>query len=1391
MSEYLDKFIQDEFAKQSPSPIKTIDGKPVDSAVSIIDPDTVRVGNESFRIRGYNAPETAKMQGGIFVPNQIMNDTSQVDVNTVQRVGGFTNLERDGTDPYGRTLAKQTNAIGESLGDTLTALGLSSINLHSSNEAIQRNASIGAISRVLPELAGSDPLVKLSMERHEQRLKEAGGNPLYVPKQNVYDEQLYAALKKSVGIPAVKSEVEEVARLKSILEKENLKPETRANLEKKLKQSQENLFFAATTPDVAGGVMVRHGDRNMMNEAYKQFSTTLDRSMLDMYKGLGGALQSVGDSAGWEWLSNKGQEVVLRNKAESELLADTLSSYRDINTNDPWSTIKDTSTYVGNLLAGTLPYIGLTMGSAVASGGLAVPSLVAAGISTIPSGILYSGQYYAEQPDDKKNATLAWTAGITSAVLDRAGLEAMMPKGNLFTLVGREALAQELIKAGKATTQKEALAILENATKKELVEVSKAGAAFAKQQVASKEAALRGLAALEVSSSGEMLTESAQQYLEMMASTGSWNTDIQYERGFYDQLLDAAIGGKVMGMSMGTASGLQSAAQWHSIANAKEAFAREQTAEQRFNNNEVLSAKEGNPDAYSNVISASRGIAATPTNATDLSLANVPSSDGLWNGIKAIVSDPMRMARQLVDTAIPTIENEDGTFKRNLALLKAIMGKTGILPGEGYSGFKQRLIGDWHIGTAEELANNLKINTVTANKLVQEAWQKYWSKDEKLPEDSPVNVELQQWKNDLDKVMTKMRQMSAWSGSAITDLESTNDLFDSVAHPKTIVKNKERIINTMVQNGSRRDQAETAIENIVSGNVDKAKSARQWMSDHGVFTDPKLNDIFDTNFFSSFEEFKDRIASRIAHDSFLGKDGSIIAKLLYRAKEAGELSESEFLDTARNVKDWYDIVNGNYKPMDKHPKLQKAIGWGVTMTMLASLGKAAISSQVEVATSTLGTSGDLVKNQLNNYSKEFLLELKHDINAGVSNTLATLGINYARSIPNASVLKKAETLGDELDKLKSDPNTKPEDIAKLEAKVNAMYKRLLGRSLFNRLGYDESGYNTQARFELPNSNMRRAMQVFASVIGLRATTDATRMAALSMSADTVLEKVQLLRMMPRDDLLKAMRTNEGMTNDQGQALRTLQEFGMDVIGVIDSLNKLDSSNIDPAFMFSQEGLVDVEHPMGSEAKFLQDNILTTIGNLIDSKIVNPQPHNLPKYYYDPKLRLITAMTRFMAGLHTTVLPTLYKRYILNGDAGMRYQAFSVIAMSLVFASLANALKDELSYGDDSPYIKGYVANTQRTLYTSGLLGQYERLVDAAMPLYPQNRPSPTDKPFKWAYENIKGASPVISWADKPVQAMYNISQGKTPEAAAQLIRATPVLGSFPQIASEVKKQLKE
>jgi hypothetical protein len=151
-----------------------------------------------------------------------------------------------------------------------------------------------------------------------------------------------------------------------------------------------------------------------------------------------------------------------------------------------------------------------------------------------------------------------------------------------------------------------------------------------------------------------------------------------------------------------------------------------------------------------------------------------------------------------------------------------------------------------------------------------------------------------------------------------------------------------------------------------------------------------------------------------------------------------------------------------------------------------------------------------------------------------------------------------------------------------------------------------------------------------------------------------------------------------------------------------------------------------------------------------------------------------------------VLPNLYKNYIKDGSAAMRYQAFAVIFSALLFAAMADALKDELAYKDAiNPFIKGDMAKAQRTVYSAGLLGKGETAVSMFSPIYPERK-----DPTLW--DRAKDVSPVLSWTDRAVRGVYNVTSpdGKTETGTRQIFKSLPLVGSYPRL-QEVLDPTKE
>lgn len=1379
---YIDDILSEALAshKKSSNTPMTIDGKPVGSQ-EWLDPDTVKVDGETVRIKGYNAPEVAHIKAGVFTPRQYLDDTSAEDVQEVIQKGGYTNIVRDGKDKYKRTVGSLQNKDGSDLGDTLTKLGLQETNAFSNPQAVSEGAAISAAANVFPNVAVKDPLVALGLKRQEERKGS------YTQKISVADEKAYAGFKNAVGVGPAADFAKEVERLEGILKDQSLRPDLRIKLSKQLDEAKQAVFLASTTPDVVGNVLVRHKDRTIMNEAHNQFSTSLNNAMLDSLKSVGGILEMTGDNAKWEWLKEQGQIVSRKAKLQQEDLPTTLSSFRDINTDTTWDTISDTATYVGNLFAGTLPSMAILVGSTLVAPGA---GLTAFGLSTIPPSLMYAGNFYADQ--ENKNAGLAMALGFTSGVLDRIGLEGITG-GNLLTISGKEAIINNLIQAGKASSKSEAMKLIEEASKKTLVELSQAGAEFAKHQIASKEAMVRGLASLSRSVGGEAGTEYLQQLAEIVAKKGDWNLDAQYDKGFYDQLLDAAVGGGAMGGTIGAAMQTKDNAQWHAIADGMKKFEGTLTEAQQYQAENAQRLKDDRLDTNGNRIrpvgfeSIEDAANFVKLNTADDSgnkptLKDMQVKSGAWNGIKSIITDPFRLLRQLSHTAVPSIMNEDGTFKENLAILKAIMGGHGILPGDHAEGYKQRLIGRWHGTTAERLANDLGTSVKDANKQVKETWQNVWSKGGRLDDSNP----LQKWFDSINNIREDIKN-KAGGYVDISDVMDTKDLFESsTVNPQVLRDNRERVIQTMVRSGkATRRQATEAIQNILSGDYHKGSAAKKFMSQAGVFDDPSLNNVFENNVFASIENLKERMATHLMHSKYLGRDGEILAKLLHQAKANGELTDAEYDNTVKEVKDYFDIITGNYHPLDKYPRLEKVLSWGATLTMLASLSKAAISSQVEVAMATLGTPADLINKQLGVYAKTYAAEYANDVNKFNSWTLSTIGISSLRKVTDRKVLTKVEKL-----EKRMEGNPAVRELEDIQNELEVLYKQQFGRRLFEHLGYNDTGYNSMGKFEYNNLNMRRAMHAFASAITLRAQTDANRMAVLSVSADIVLGKLASLAQIPKEFRESSFATGRDMSKEQMQSLAELQQYGADVNMLLDFVDSVGVEEAGAALNNSELMTYNGEiHGMSNE---VQANLLTTLGNMVDSRIVNPQAANLPKYFHDPRLRVLTIMSRFMAAAHAVILPRLYKQYLLDGNVGMKYQAFSTVCMALIFGHFANILKDMISYDEgDNPYVKGTRKNIQRVLNSSGLLGQYERLVDKVSPVYPNSSPDFSKSPGLWAVDKVTDASPIASWAAKPVRGVMNLAEGETEKGVRQLVRAAPVVGSFPVAAGNIASLFKE
>ena len=116
----------------------------------------------------------------------------------------------------------------------------------------------------------------------------------------------------------------------------------------------------------------------------------------------------------------------------------------------------------------------------------------------------------------------------------------------------------------------------------------------------------------------------------------------------------------------------------------------------------------------------------------------------------------------------------------------------------------------------------------------------------------------------------------------------------------------------------------------------------------------------------------------------------------------------------------------------------------------------------------------------------------------------------------------------------------------------------------------------------------------------------------------------------------------------------------------------------------------------------------------------------------------------------------------------------MIVMMIALGGASQYLKDLLKFGQPSPYLdtKGYI---QRAVYSSGIMGQYERLADLAVPLYPERSDGAAD----WLFNAMIGESgPTVRNLTKVVDATNNLLQGETERAVSKFAGVTPGVGPF-------------
>ena len=290
-------------------------------------------------------------------------------------------------------------------------------------------------------------------------------------------------------------------------------------------------------------------NRNLKNKALNPLGKAWETGLLGVVEGFAGMAELIGHTGGIEELENWGEALKEDTQYTIGTMPEFITSYKQVDD------IGDSIEYISNLAAMSLPYMALSIG-----GALAAPAT--GGLSLSAPAAVYGGQVWNEMGDTdeaEKNAAVAIGAGISMAVLDRLGLQGFA-NASLLTKEGREAVIKAAAEKGIPAQQVHNLTRLESA--KLLGDASQ----FAKDQIQAGNIAKSFLQSAAVGSATEGLTEVGQEAIAAIAAYKGSDSVVWDWNDFNERLIEAAIGGGVLGGAFSVPVTAYDVGQWTDVA---------------------------------------------------------------------------------------------------------------------------------------------------------------------------------------------------------------------------------------------------------------------------------------------------------------------------------------------------------------------------------------------------------------------------------------------------------------------------------------------------------------------------------------------------------------------------------------------------------------------------------------------------------------------------------------------------------------------------------------------------------------------------------------------------------------------------------------------------------
>ena len=1128
---------------------KSSDGK----SYRWIDADTFTDGATSYRVEGYNAPETQKIfeddeVGLRFKRGQVGGEETTNAVTRIADAGGFDVIEDLGfEDSFGRKRVRLKNEAGDDLTNTLYYSGAISPTLFTDEEGLLAREN-GKLNRFL------------------------SGKNQY---DNIVNEELYEIQNRPIVFKDVALNEREYveAVVSTIAEQQGLDLSNEDDLRKAKSYAQDANYDMRSVPFF--GVEFRSPDRTLENVAYNQVGTAWNQGWGGMSTGLAGFAELIGVGLGSETLEIWGADKVEQAK-EDLLNAPELRTvdYKDVD--GIWSAYE----YLINNVAMSAPYlITLTAGT------LASP--VTGGASTVIAygsvGGSYAGQVWNDIQGPKGRAEAAGSilAGTAMATLDRLGLAHIMKPSQLLTSKGRIEVAKALKSKNPGMTSKQALEEINTATKAKVKDVIQGMGNFASDNINNSSIIKEVLKSSGRAGLAESITEAAQEGLGYSASAAMSEGGLKENfnpNEFQNLITSAAVAGGTLGSGFGAAGRVIDVGDRYamqkglmlgsskglneydriSLDEETNRIQRERTALINASNeiqrkNPSMSSQDAMAqarkeqriirstfDIIEDLRESTLDIAPDNTNANkvrDYSEKGEFARGSLWDKVKNAPKFLPELYRAAATTAFrPELLRKSETARRLYALVGQPLGK--IYAGRDVQSYEE----ETRAGLLE-MVNTKRIfrrfglrDSVTNSTRISDMIRRYSAKGGREAElqDDPEVL------NNLDAIEATIQELDAFSqatyritnntyvkqGKNRANLKQTPLWWLNHASWdwKKVRQNREAWFDWMRKNAldSNGKPAYTKAElDVLFNKISNNENATDFSLVDGVeylpgrakdSTDelaskPGFEQFANTNILQNMINSANQTAKYRAYTEYFGAGGKYLEKL-FKDMES-ELDPEEIAELAYHVKSIIDAGTGNYKPI-RNKSIASLQNTAAFFSAMVGLPLSAISSFPEFAMILWqGRGGKDVQNGLNAAVGEVKEIAKNIVNMKVDKRLL--------NIPLAN----------------TDRNS---------------HRRLVESGLFN----DDATIAT--RLGLGETDVSKAwwQSKFYKWTGIAGITQLQRAIAAAAVTGFVSDRIKILAAKPE---------GQEYNQDQLDVYLQLKNLGMDVDGMVERYNKYNNQEM--------------------------------------------------------------------------------------------------------------------------------------------------------------------------------------------------------------------------------------